>query len=523
MLKNKKKNHKRASREKGVALLIAIITLLLVTAITAGIVLMANTESNTSTNFKDEQRAFFSARAGIEEVRDRFRANTTVTADSLYTLLPTTAPGSGSTGVIYVLNPLNGETVAPWTSTNKYADDEICKETTAVTCSSGYPSGSYYTSKTASTTYQASSGAVMDWKWVRIQPKLNNAFGTGYAVNGVSTTSSFVCWKDGSPYELASSVAATTTTLACPSPNLPVYVLTTLAVTPSGSRRMLQTEIAQDQLNFTAPSALTMDGTSDLFSGGTANNWGVSGVDTTVAGCGSNTGAGNKPAIGVPDGTPTAGSTPATGDIKNVINGVYGNSGNGVGNQQSSGIPSGNLNNYPGLAASPDVENVSSVLPGNKLDTTTDLTSLVSALKVSATQPVVAAGTQISGNGGLFNSIDTHGNPQPQIVYANGDLTLTGSSTGYGILVVTGTLTMKGTVTWNGIILVVGSGVVQTDGTNQFNGAVVVAKTTGGSLGSPIFNVNGGGNGSVNYSSGCVAQATLQPTFHMISIRELMN
>jgi hypothetical protein len=169
------------------------------------------------------------------------------------------------------------------------------------------------------------------------------------------------------------------------------------------------------------------------------------------------------------------------------------------------------------------VENVSSVLPANKLDTTTDLSSLVSTLKASATQPVVAAGTQISGNGALFNSIDSLGNPQPQIVYANGDLTVTGSSTGYGILVVTGTLTMKGTVTWNGIILVVGTGVVQTDGTNQYNGAVVVANTSTGTLGSPIFNVNGGGNGNVNYSSGCVAQATLQPTFHMISIRELMN
>ena len=521
MLKNAQKNRKPARKEKGVALLIAIMTLLLVTAITAAIVLMANTETNTSTNFKDEQRAFFSARAGIEEVRDRFRKTTVVSADSLYAVLPTTAPGSGSTGVIYVLNPMNSETVAPWTSTNKYADDEICKETTVVSCSGGYPSGSYYTTKNASTTYQAATGAVLDWKWVRIQPKTNNAFGTGYAVNGNTAASSFVCWKDGSPYELASAVAgATTTTTACPSPNLPVYVLTTLAVTPSGSRRMLQTEIAQDQLNFTAPSALTMDGTTDLFSGGNAGNWGVSGVDHTVATCGANTGGGSVPAIGVPDGTPAVGNgkgqNAATGDIKNVISGVNGN-------PNSSGIPSNNTTNYPGLGSSPDVENVSSVLPANKLDTISDITSLVSTLKASATQPVVAGGTKVSGNGGLFNSIDTNGNPQPQIVYANGDLTLSGSSTGYGILVVTGTLTMKGTVTWNGIILVVGTGVVQTDGTNQFNGAVVVANTSTGALGSPIFNVNGGGNGGVAYSSGCVAQATLQPTFHVISIRELMN
>ena len=119
----------------------------------------------------------------------------------------------------------------------------------------------------------------------------------------------------------------------------------------------------------------------------------------------------------------------------------------------------------------------------------------------------------------------------PQIVYVNGDLTLSGSSTGYGILIVTGTLTLKGTLAWNGLILVVGQGNFQMDGTNTVNGAVLVADTnnpSGAMLsvnGPPTYGVNGGGNsnGGINYSGSCLANATQLTTFHVISMRELLN
>ena len=67
----------------------------------------------------------------------------------------------------------------------------------------------------------------------------------------------------------------------------------------------------------------------------------------------------------------------------------------------------------------------------------------------------------------------------PQIIYVNGDLTLSGNVTGYGILVVTGTFTASGNVGWNGIVLVVGQGdfVGNGGGNNSYNGAIVVAKT----------------------------------------------
>jgi hypothetical protein len=96
---------------------------------------------------------------------------------------------------------------------------------------------------------------------------------------------------------------------------------------------------------------------------------------------------------------------------------------------------------------------------------------------------------------------------------------------------VTGTLTLKGTVAWNGLILVVGKGNFQMDGTNTVNGAVLVADTTNasGSLlsvnGTPTYGVSGGGNssGGVYYSGSCLNNATQLTTFHVISMRELMN
>lgn len=108
---------------------------------------------------------------------------------------------------------------------------------------------------------------------------------------------------------------------------------------------------------------------------------------------------------------------------------------------------------------------------------------------------------------------------------------MSGNTVGYGILVVTGTLTLKGTVQWNGLILVVGTGDFQMDGTNSVNGAVLVADTTNSSgallsvNGAPTYGVNGGGGskGGINYSGSCLTNATQLTTFHVISMRELLN
>jgi len=499
MSKTKRKNtiFKIRNHEEGVALIAAILTLLLLSAITAGIIILTNTETNTSANFKDEQRAFFSAKAGIEEARDRLRTAATGTLAGTSPVLPTTLPGASTTGITYVLNPLGSETVAPWTapttsSPNSYADDEICKETSAISCSGGYPSSSGWyrsTSPTANSSYAASP--VLDWKWVRIQLKQSNGFGTNYAVNGNTANAYYTCLKDGSPYEVAFAAP-------CVSPTyLPVYVLTALAVTPSGSRRMLQVEVGQDTFQFNAPAALTLDGSGDVFATGPSSKFGVNGNDNNSV-CGGSVGP-NVPSVGVPD------DTAKTSTITQIANAVNGNTSK-EGNYTS------------GSNTTPDVQNVYTGLPST-LQTKTSLTDLMSTIKADVTQPVINGPATDSS----FTSPGSLGTPQ--IIYVNGDLTLSGNFTGYGILVVTGTFTAKGSNTWNGLIFVVGSGNFVDKGTSTFNGAVVVANTTGTgtTLGAPNVDVSGGGNGGVNYSSGCIVNATQLTTYHVISMRELLN
>jgi hypothetical protein len=489
MIKLQQKRNSR-NRQRGVALVAAMITLLLISAITAGMIVLANTETNTSSNFRDEQRAFFSAKGGFEEVRDRLR-NTATNTLRTGSVMPTTLPGTANS-VLYVLNPLNGQTVAPWgNNAANFADDEICKENTAVTCSNGLPSGSgWYTTNTASTTYAASP--VLDWKWVRINLKQNNTIAP-YYTNGTSANTMQVCWNGTNEY--ADPVAG------CTAPNLPIYVLTSLAVTPSGSRRMIQTEIAEDRLNFTAPSAVTLDGTGDAFAGGNSSQWAVNGIDQP--GCGSTTTGAPVHAIGVPDAADATNiANPANGDLPRP-------------------------NNYTGSGGTtPDVANIgptgTNTLPQN-LQTVSSLQNLMSTVQNNVTQPVLNGNVSGLSNPGTVTD--------PQIIFVKGNLTLSGNTVGYGILAVNGSLNVSGNVNWNGVIFVIGQGSFSTSGTPQYNGAIVVAQTLDslGNLlttpgpGSASFQTNGGGHGGVQYSSGCISMADNLSTFHVVAIRELLN
>jgi Tfp pilus assembly protein PilX len=182
---------KPSNSEKGFALILALLTLLLISAALMGMFIMSNTETNVSANFRDEQTAFFASKAGIEEVRDRLRATATNSL-SLSTTLGTSLPG-GVNGVLYVTNPAAGETVTPWLTTGtNYPDDEICKE---VTCTSGVPTGTWYVpAQSASASYAAAP--ILPWKWVRVMAKANkSATGTTRVTSVDGTTSgNRVCW-----------------------------------------------------------------------------------------------------------------------------------------------------------------------------------------------------------------------------------------------------------------------------------------------------------------------------------------
>src|SRR5690348_2707119 len=114
-----KRNATRRNHERGVALVMALFALLLLSAIGVGMMYMANTESMTNQNYKDSEKAFWGARAGLEEVRARLFQGPTSAGD-LVALAPTALPGNANS-ILYVAR---STALTPWTGT----DTKLCQE-----------------------------------------------------------------------------------------------------------------------------------------------------------------------------------------------------------------------------------------------------------------------------------------------------------------------------------------------------------------------------------------------------------
>ena len=112
-------------------------------------------------------------------------------------------------------------------------------------------------------------------------------------------------------------------------------------------------------------------------------------------------------------------------------------------------------------------------------------------------------------------SIGGLGATHEMLTFVDGDLVLgPGEPTGQGTLIVTGTLTLNGSFNWNGVIMVLGKGEVYRSGggTGSINGAMFIAKfeetgATTDKFGAPVFDMSGGGNSTLQYSSDAVDMA----------------
>lgn len=479
------KRNRKQVRERGIALFLAIFTLLLITAIAASMILLTNTETAISANFRDEQTAFFSAKAGMEEVRDRLRTNA---SNSLYANLPVALPGQAN-GILYITNPANGETVSPWLTTGtNYPDDEICTELTNLGSSCPSNAGGWYTTASASSTYAANP--ILPWKWARVTEKTNKtSSGTtnSATVDGnLSDNSELVCWNSTNEF--------TTTQASCAAAGVQqVYVITALAMTPSGSRRMVQMDAAAGGLP-TVPGAMVFDGANPTYGAPASNAFSVTGTDQRLGPNGN--GSGCPPAV----------SQPALGGFDNASVGTL--------NSDISGRP----NSYTGSPSS--VANVNSSL-GN-LSTVAGLDALVATV-TSAADNVY--------NGNLSSLPTTGTDAAPVINVVTGDLTMSGGLSGAGILLVEGTLTLSGNPSYDGIVLVIGKGQVVKNGAGNgtFDGAMLVANLydsnghliPSGAPGSPSINWNGGGNATVQYDSCWAYTMSLRMPYKSIGVRDM--
>ncbi|HEX3155557.1 MAG TPA: hypothetical protein VHV32_13080, partial [Candidatus Angelobacter sp.] len=246
--------------EQGMALLVALFALLLLSGIGLCMVLASTTETRIDANYGGGLRSYYSAHSGLEEMRDRISyPSSAASPTGLANFLPTAIAGNAG-GVLYILNPEGGETVDPTDLTSPYFDDQLCHDynsgvtirdsrCTAVPATSNWKLAWQYAAPST-----APTAVPLGYKWVRINMKTNR-IAAPYFVDqqgDPATLDTRVCW-DGKTEQLSPGGASP----ACDANGmLPVYMLTSLAMA-QGTRNLLRAEVVGPSIR--PPGAITMD------------------------------------------------------------------------------------------------------------------------------------------------------------------------------------------------------------------------------------------------------------------------
>jgi len=221
---------KNSRAEKGVALLLSILALLLLTGVAVAMMYMSSTEAVINSNFKAEETEYFAARAGVQEIRDRMIPG--VAPYSINALLPVALPGGANGGVLYILQ--NGVAMANVTggnpNTNPNFDDELChdfsfggalqQQPANIRCNT-LPGGAAWYVNPPGAAGLSAAPYPLDWRWTRVTLKSNNS--TAYAVDSTQPAATTqVCW-DGNKEIL---LAGAPTCQAMATMSYPVYLVT---------------------------------------------------------------------------------------------------------------------------------------------------------------------------------------------------------------------------------------------------------------------------------------------------------
>lgn len=477
----------RRGDERGIAMLVAIMAVVLLAIIGLGFMFMADTENSINNSYKDAQKSYFASRAGLEDVRLLLippDPKTGLGAGPLYNqaaalIMPTAVNPPGQTGVLYIENP-NGpaDTVDPTTTTgatlaaNPTLDDQLCQEQfpalfPAPGGTAGAPCESIPMLPTVNTYFQAvtpvtnpgmiintNTASALPFKWVRITNKQNLMGASGRFVDQAQagTPGGQVCWDGRHQYVIAPGASCFTTPSPITASMRPVWVLTSLASTPAlgnrpGSRRITQMEVATTPPTIpNAPIAtqapITLQGSYVL------NSYDNCTCACTTSGSGSNT---TTSCTNLNNTTQCKNQAYAiqTGGLVNV-NGGSGSTISGQPNPYQT-----NVNPWPyDINDLIDTYKQTSVSPNWS-------TSCSGTANFSSIPPqYLNCGTQTSQQFGTYPSgLPTEPNPSSYTSvteYIPGSVKLTSDSQGSGILIVDGDLELNGGLSWYGLILVRG-------------------------------------------------------------------
>jgi hypothetical protein len=505
---NRNRQFDGTRREHGAALLIAIFALLLVSVVAIALIVSSGTDTALARNYRTSTNSYYAALAGMEEARGRL-----LPTNSNYIPLP--ANPMPLTQVVYIINPLPGETVAPDATSNPatYPDlqynqefgvdvsTRIVTRYTSVSPVAGFPGPAY--------------------KWVRINAVTEKSMGNGTAgvdVNNDGDKDPFTpLFYDPENRTVTNVMAPGLVETPNPSPTaLQALEITAYAVLPSGGQKMLQYIVRPDVLfpglnTQSFPAAVTLAGNNVTFTGPGTNSFSVLGQDQ----CG-----GAAPPVFAIGYTSNAGGSGSS--RSNIIAGAT-----PPGSYQ--GLPIANPGPPPVMSNAPaTIDDISLWINPNWMSPS-GLDAVVQDITTSADAVITGPTTPGSFPPGMS---PTH----PMTIVVNGDLDMNGwRNTGYGLLVVTGTLHYDPDATWEGVVLVIGQGnfVSTRGGTGGIDGAVFIAKTRDASgnlmaiLGASSFSqtgpggVNSNAGRGINYNS-CWARAAQGPiSYKVIAFKEI--
>lgn len=479
--------------EEGIALLIAIFVLLLISVVAIALIVSSGTESALAGNYRSSTGVYYAAIAGLEEVRARLRTQSPISFKNTASgFLPAPlAPCSP----VYVINPLGGEPVTPWDPASTYGDNEFNQEFAGI-CRLPNPSPSTLSIWNSNPLNGLPFPGPL-YKWVRINAVTEQSLKLDVVPYDNTSNDAVPIYYDGALNNNSSGGQ--------------VLEVTALAVLPNGSQKLVQYLVAPTPLNLNFDAALTLDGSTPQFTAPTSPSFWVRGGDQGSVGTCNPTST--AVAVGYTTGSPSDFVRPSN----------------------PTGIPAGpspspDLRDHytNGVAANPDVVPVA-LSPD--LQTVGGLNTLVQTIQQNA--DVV-----INGNATDANMPAAMSPTNPMTIVVNGDLTFSAwHGTGYGLLLVTGEFTYDPDASWNGIILLIGKGWMYSHqgayAATQIQGAVFLARTLDASNnplpplsspGSAIFDFNyslATNTYGISYSS-CWIQAAMPGTgYKILSFHEI--
>jgi hypothetical protein len=512
---NKERKTRRRS-ERGIALLIAIFVLLLISVVAIALLVSSGTETALGANYRSSSTVYYAALAGLEEARGRLLPkNPNYFTASV--ISPTTALPLHQT--IYVINRLPSETIAPWDSSNLYYDTEYQSEFGIAASSATWQSVYSVWDNNA----QGIPGPL--FKWVRITAATEQSLYLDVDSDGSYDTSTLIYYDPAQVDSSGNAMPSLIKTSSPPPTAVQVLQLTAMSYS-NGSKKILQYLVAPSQLNLNAPfpnlpAALTVAGNnvgnnaSFPFSVPNSALFLMNGTDQFSAG---SCVPGPTPVTAIGYTNNSGGDTSRSTISTALATGGY--AGNYIGTGSA-----------PGPPPTPSLNPVGPLLATN-LQTVGGLETLVQTITKNADVVVSGPATQSAMPAAMSPT-------NPMTVVVNGDLTFNGwHATGYGILLVTGQFTFDPDASWDGIVLVIGKGVMYAHqgGAGRFHGAVFLATTVDSSnnplppytaglptpLGSPTFDFTStAGSYGIYYSSCLVKYAQTPFRYQILSFHEI--